>query len=321
MSRYKSRHRAPFLLIGAFAALLVFAASASAAAETLTGESTKRASVGVPTPETLLVKSTASYEPATGHAVISFTTAAPPSPLSTGEMLGGFSFTECSSATPPPSEPAGVLIQLVETPPLLLLESKFSEPTASATTNSISAPLDQPASKSVSGQTTTISFTPTFFVEAEYKCAVVFLQGNGGGSLMTVPLSAPPPPAPAPSSAPVAAPAAAPAPAPLAAPAKLSLVTPEPLKLKAKTWKTIRVKVANVGATATTRGSLQVKAAKGVIVKPEVQKLPVLTPGETFNLSVRAQLTGKAKPTSKLPVTVTAPGVSATGSIVLKLKQ
>jgi hypothetical protein len=317
MSRRSKRLRAPALLIAALAALLVFAASASAAAETLTGESTNRSTQGVPTPEILLVKSTASYEPATGHAVVSFTTSAPPSPLSTAKVLGGFSFTECSSATPPPSEPAGVLVQLIENPPLLILESEFSEPTASALTNSISAPLEQPASKSVSGTTTTISFSPTFFNEAGYKCVVVMVLGEGGGSIITVPIQAPLPPTPSP--APVAAPASTPAPLP--SPAKLSLVTSEPLKVKAKTWKTVHVKVADVGATATSRGSLQVKAPKGVIVNPEVQKLPVLTPGETFNLSVRVQLTGKAKPTSKLPVTVTAPGVSATGSIVLKLKQ
>ena len=91
--------------------------------------------------------------------------------------------------------------------------------------------------------------------------------------------------------------------------------------MKAKTWKTVHVKVSNTGATATTQGSLRVKAAKGVMVKPELQKLPVLTPGATFTLSVRVQLTGTAKPTSKLPVTVTAPGVTGSGSIVLKLKQ
>ncbi|HEY4703019.1 MAG TPA: hypothetical protein VIH64_14080, partial [Streptosporangiaceae bacterium] len=149
-----------------------------------------------------------------------------------------------------------------------------------------------------------------------YKCALVLVEGKTGASLMTVPIKGPPPPPPP---APVVAPA--PAPAPLPAPAVLSVAKPKPLKVKAKTWKTVHVKVSNTGATATTQGSLRVKAAKGVMVKPEVQKLPVLIPGATYTLSVRVQLTETAKPTSKLPVTVTAPGVSGTGSIVLKLKQ
>jgi hypothetical protein len=312
MSRRRKRLRAPALLIAALAALLVFAATGSAAAETRTGESTTASTLGAPTGEALLVKSTASFETATGHAVLTLTTAAPPDPAGEAEIGGGFSTTECSSTPPSPLSPESEFV-LLSSSPLFIFEGELSGSTVLAFTGSISSFMFLPVEKSVSGATTTLSVTSGSFAEAGFKCAVIFVEGETGASLMTVPIKAPPPPPPAP--------APAPAPAPLPAPAVLSVAKPKPLKVKAKTWKTVYMKVSNTGATATTQGSLRVKAAKGVMVKPQVQKLPVLTPGATFTLSVRVQLTETAKPTSKLPVTVTAPGVSATGSIVLKLKQ
>jgi hypothetical protein len=326
MSRPKTRLRAPALLIAALAALLVFAATASAAAETLTGESTTASTEGAPSGETLLVKSTALYETATGHAVISFTTAAPPSPLGTGYFYGGFSTLGCTSTPPSPFTVDTVLIAVDSGPSVLLFQTELKNPTALAYGGNKAAPVELPVEKTVSGATTTLSVTSASLVEAGFKCALIFEGGQSGSRLMTVPITAappPPPPAPDPVATPVAAPGStpAPAPAPLPAPTKLSLVTPKPLKLAVGKSKMVDIKVSNTGATATAKGTLKLKAAKGVLVKPEIQRLPVLTPGETFTVSVRVQLTEKAKPTSKLPVTVTAPGVSATGSIVLKLKQ
>ena len=312
MSRSKTRLRAPALLIAALAALLVFAATA--AAETRTGESTTASIVGAPSPEAVLVKSTASFETATGSAVISFTTAAPPNPANPTEMIGGFSTTECSSTPPSSFNQQSVTVPLIASSPILAIFTGSSEPLAAGFTGSFSAPETLLVAKSVSGATTTLSVASSSFIEAGYKCALVLVEEETGDSLMTVPIKGPPPP-------PAPAPVVAPAPAPLPAPAVLSVAKPKPLKVKPKTWKTVYMKVSNTGATATTQGSLRVKAAKGVMVKPEVQKLPVLIPGATYTLSVRVQLTESAKPTSKLPVIVTAPGVSGTGSIVLKLKQ
>ena len=104
------------------------------------------------------------------------------------------------------------------------------------------------------------------------------------------------------------------------APPVFSFPKPNPLKVKAGTWKTVHVKVKNPGATASAQGSLRVKGDKGVLVTPEVQKLPGLTPGATFTLSVRVRLTEAAKAKSTLAVTGTAPGVTGTSSIVLKLE-
>ncbi len=304
----------------AVAALLVFTATASAAAETRIGESTTVSIMEAPSPEALLVKSTASFETAKGRGVLTFTTEAPPNPLHTTVMLGGFSTSECSSTPPPPPfSPPSMLVEMLENSPFLIMESETSQPSGQGFAGTLSAPFEPTVTKSVSDETTTLSVTSASVVEAGFRCAEMIASGESGASLMTVPIKEPPPPAPV-----VATPTAtvaAPTPAPLPAPAVLSVAKPKPLKVKAKTWKTVYVKVSNTGATATAQGSLRVKAAKGVMVKPEVQKLPVLPSGASFSLSVRVKLSEAAKPTSTLPVTVTAPGVSATGSIVLKLRQ
>jgi hypothetical protein len=306
----KTRLRVPALLLAALAALLVTAAAASA--ETRTGESTTPFNEASVSPEATLVKGTASFETASGAAVFTATTAAPPT--GEGGLATALTTTECTS-NPTSLEEAD--FSIFTSSPLFAVETLYGHPEALAITGTIKSPQYIAASKTVSGATTTISVTSSTLAEAGFRCAVIVADDEAhAASVMAFPIKAPPPPpVPAPALAP------APAPAPLPAPAVLSVAKPKPLKVKAKTWKTVHVKVSNTGATATTQGSLRVKAAKGVLVKPEVQKLPVLTPGATFTLSVRVRLGQMAKPTSTLPVTVTAPGVTGTGSIVLKLKQ
>lgn|GEM_PF-2172891 len=110
--------------------------------------------------------------------------------------------------------------------------------------------------------------------------------------------------------------AAAAAPAPV-----LSIARPKPLTLKVGKWKTVKVNVTNTGATGSGTGSLRVKAPKGVTVTPEKQQLPVLAPGKSWTVSVRVQLTRKAKKKSTLALTASASGITGTGSLVVKLKQ
>ncbi len=299
--------RALFPALAAIAALLIFAAVASAAAETRTGESTTPFDQPSVSPDATLVKGTASFETASGAAVFTVTTAAPPT--GEGGLSTALTTSECPS-NPTSTEDSDFLVFLSS--PVLAVETVYANPEAIAITGNIKSPQYIPASKTVSGSTTTISVSWSTFVEAGFKCAVIVAEDEAHAiSTMAFPIKAPPPPPPAP----------APAPAPPPAPAIVSVAKSKPLMVKAKTWKTVHVKVSNTGSTATAQGSLRVKAAKGVLVKPDVQKLPILTPGETFTLSVRVQLTETAKPRSTLPVTVTAPGVSASGSIVLKLKE
>ena len=57
------------------------------------------------------------------------------------------------------------------------------------------------------------------------------------------------------------------------------------------------------------------------IANPETQKLPALAPGASWAVSVRVELTEKAKEKSTLSLTGTAPGVSVKGSLVVKLEE
>jgi hypothetical protein len=116
---------------------------------------------------------------------------------------------------------------------------------------------------------------------------------------------------------PVAAPASTPAPAPPV----LSIAKSKPLKLKVGKPKTVKVKVTNTGAAATAQGTLRVKGVKGVLVKPETQKLPVLAPGASWRVSVRVEVTEKAKKQSTLSLIGAASGLTAKGSLVVKLKE
>lgn len=302
---------APILMIFAlFSALLVFAATA-AAAETLTGESTAPFTEGEPDPQVTIVKGAASFETASGHVVFDVTTAEAPSMSSPfRSVIAGLTTSPCS----PPTSLERTVDQLGFGFPVLSIGSNYQTVTAEATTGSSSALVHLPASKSISGMTTTLSVTAGNLVEAEFKCAVIWTEAGGGGSAMTFPIK------PAPEPAPATAPAPATTPAPIPAPPVLSIAKARPLKVKAGTWKTVHIKVTNTGATATAQGSLRVKAAKGVLVKPEVQKLPIVTPGASFTLSVRVKLTEAAKTKSTLAVTGTAPGITGTGSIVLKIK-
>src|SRR6202012_4325186 len=105
------------------------------------------------------------------------------------------------------------------------------------------------------------------------------------------------------------------------APAALSIGKLNPVALKAGTSRSVTVKVTDTGGTAPSRGTLRVKAPKGVLVKPAKQPLPVLTPHGSCTVTLRLQPTKKAKPKSTLSLTASASGVTDTGSLVAKLKK
>jgi hypothetical protein len=315
MFRRETRLRAPALLIAALAAILVFAATASA--ETRTGESTSTVSLAPSAPEATLLKGTTSYDTAGGNMVFNVTTAAPPQsendPASDALIVGLTTTSgECNSTIPAIqsiaySGSAGVYIL-----------TSYEEPSAETVSGNLLSIVDGgggvvplgPATKTISGSTTTLSASSSSLVEQTYNCAVVFMEGESSQSFMAFPVKAAPVPP---------APPAPPAPAP--APPALSIAKTKPLTLKVGKSKTVKVKVTNTGATATAQGSLRVKAAKGVVVKPEVQKLPVLAPGASWSVSVKVQLTKKAKKSSTLSLIGTASGLTGTGSLVVKLKQ
>jgi hypothetical protein len=325
MSPHTRRLRAPAILIAALAALLVLATAASA--ETRTGESSAVIRENFPAGEVTLVKASASYESANGSAVFNVTTATGPGPAGEGSILAALTTSaDCTGQT----GRASVEQLFFNPPPVLLISDKLSSPIAGGFTGTPLAPVPLPATKSVSGTTATLSVASSAIANAGFNCAVVAATEAGeeeggeveelpggeeelpGATFMSFPISAAAPvvttttPAPA-----VATPA----------PPVLSISRLKPVTVKTGKWQIVKVKVTNTGATGTGLGSLRVTTAKGVLVKPERQQLPVLAPGATWTMTVRVQLTAKAKSKSNLKLTAAASGVTATGSLVLKAKR
>jgi hypothetical protein len=300
------RLRVPILLSGVLAALLLFVASASA--ETRTGESSTPFAHETTDPEATIVKAAASYETTGGSIRFDVTTAAAPREDSEDKISATLATTpgECGPQTLEAIE--GDLSSLV---PLASILDEYDAPAALGAVITSYPPTGAtplPATRSVSGTTTTLGFISGAAVEKGFNCAIVTTVTSGGvGDIFVFPLKAlPPPPPPAPP---------APAPAPT-----LSIGKLKPLTLKAGKRRAVRVKVTNTSATATAQGSLRVKGAKGVLVKPEKQKLPALAPGSSWTLTVRVQLTAKAKKKSKLQLTGSASGAKVKGTLVVKRK-
>jgi hypothetical protein len=312
------RLRAPVLLIAALAALLVFAAGASA--ETRTGETATSVPLfGVTSPEATLVRSSASYETSGGTVGFNVTTAAEPQAEKEGKPSETVTDLALITATSGCSFTALELGQYSS--PLLLIEGHYNEPTSAkaalATSFENLPPFSIPVGKTMSGTTATFGLALPEIANQGFNCAFVEAQEEAGASLMVFPIV---PVIPAETPAPPASPAS-PTPSAAPAPPTLSIAKAKPLKLKVGKSKTVKVKVTNTGATATAQGSLRVKPTKGVLVRPETQKLPALAPGASWTVSVRVELTKKAKPKSTLALTGTASGVSAKGSLVVKLRE
>jgi NPCBM-associated, NEW3 domain of alpha-galactosidase len=349
MSRRSTRLFAPALLIAACAAILAFAATASA--ETRTGESASAVSEGTASPETTILNAGASYDTTAGSFRFNMTTAAEPQ-VTSKNLISVLLDTapECNAG------PEALTAAVFSGGKLVLLSGRYSESAVPAIELDLAGLFGGGiggegivglGTKAVAGTTTTISVTSPRLTEGTYNCAVGIVaeevettkkeqeeiekeeeevrhgekakvEKEGakpkGESYIAVPLKGQP--------APPAQPAtAAPAPASPPAPPALSIAKPKPLKLKVGKSKTVKLKVTNTGATASAQGSLRLKPVKGILVKPETQKVPPLAAGASWTVSFQVQVTKKAKASSKLSLIGTAPGVSAKGSLVVKLEK
>ena len=301
------------------AALLVFASGA--AAETFAGETTTTIpSESVETPESMeatLVKGSATYD-TSGSVSVVLTTAAPPQPLrGKGEpnkvALQAFvAHTAAGGCNP--------LVLLGQSYPFVTFASNYYEPSFAkgAVDLSSESAEELPATKVVSGDTTTLTISSAAVANLGINCAAMDVSSASGTSAMVFPLKlVPSSPAPAAPSAP--APMPGPAPAPTPAPAKLEITKPKPVELPVGIWRTVKVTVTNPGGSTLSQGTLRVKPAKGVYLKPETQKLPLLTPGDSFTLSVRVELTQKAKKKTTLSLAASGAGaVTGTSSLIVK---
>ena len=327
------RYRAPSILIAAFAAILVFAATA--AAETRTGEASSPASAFY-TPEGNILNATATYDTTAGSAVFNVTTAGPAQAKVKGKPSKLFLQTLLFAAN------SGCSLEALVSGgipfPLLAITDKYALETAEGGLGGPGGGLGEsggvvvPVVRSVAGTTTSLSVTSSALANQGFNCVLASVgrelavtkeeleeerkeQEAGtlsSGNLVIFPISAPP--------APPAAPAP-PAPAPPAVPpAALSIAkAKKPLKLKVGKWATVKVKVTNTGGTATAPGSLQLKATKGVVVKQARQKLPALLPGGSWTVSYKVKLTAEAKKSSTLSLVGTAATLTAKSSLVLQL--
>lgn len=303
--------------IAIVAALLAFAGTAFA--ETKIGEGTAAVNPAIPA-EADIVAATASYDSTSGAVNFTITTVADPQPGTEAHPseLGvmGYLLT-----TPLPCNASLQSSQAVY--PLLRISAPYRAD-AEVASGIIDSPGPQgemtlePVTRSVSGVTTALSVTSSLAAGRAFNCAaIIATEGGVPTDLLFFPIGVPvAPAAPVVTTATPPAPAASPAPAPT--PAALSIAKSKPLKLKAGKSKTVKIKVTNTGGTATGPGSLRVKAPAGVLVKPERQKLPVMQPGESWTLSVRVQLTAKAKKSSTLSLVGAAGALSAKGSVVVK---
>jgi hypothetical protein len=319
-------NRARKLLVPSILACVLLAAlalAATASAEVLVGEATAPVNPAVE-PEADVIGAKAEYDSDKGAVTFQVTTAALPSPGTEKEP----NELEMAAALASPSNcssagfggggsvyPAFIFDYQYLQPDFVtwsVLESATAEPKFENGTGGLAA-------RTTSVTTTTLEGRASKAANLPFNCAVAEVHiGNAiQGQPLIFPIAVPPPPpvtppTPAPTQTP-----AAPTP-PHAAPAALSIVTPKPPKLKAGKWKTVRIKVANTGGTATASGSLRLKAPRGVLVKPERQRLPVLNAGGAWTVTAKVQLTAKAKKKSTVTLTATAGSAGAKGALVLK---
>jgi hypothetical protein len=316
-------------LVGRLSAFLVAVAvltfCATAAAEVRSGESTVPLLNQSPAPEVTLVQASASYD-TVGTVNLSFTTAAPPQALS-GGLPNKARFGVTLLRVQGNCDPAGAEAAMAEVleaasaskplPPIMGILGSYGQ--QETPVYEIFPRLLGFAKKTVSGAQTTVEFASVMIANVGFNCAYVSVAAETepapqSGSAIFValkPVPVPPPPGPAP----------APIPAPGPAPAQLSIAKPKRLELQPGRWKTAKLTVSNVGGTVTAQGSLRVKAAKGISVKPASQKLPALNPGDSWTVSVRIKATDAAKATSTVSYTVSVPGVDpGTGSLTVALR-
>jgi hypothetical protein len=313
----------PSVLVCALLAALALAATASA--EVRVGEASAPVNPLV-APDANVIAATAEYDSGTGRLTMTVTTAAAPKPP-TGEeqftMYAGVATPRvCAIAAEFPAFPTFnfVLPYEAEAPAQWVInENETSTPKFPETAGL--------AAMTVEGTKTTFSVTAPKAVNQPYNCAVAEVVDFNAGEadVLLFPLTAkvepPAPPAqtPADNSGPASSSGPPPAP-PAHAPGALAIAKSKPLKLEGGKWRTVRIKVSNTGGTATAAGSLRLKAPRGVLVKPERQRLPVLTPGSSWTVSARVQLTATAKAKSTIALTASAASLIARGSLALKLK-
>jgi hypothetical protein len=309
-SRGSRKHR--FGLITALVVLglsLVFAAAA--AAEVRSGSATDGTEPERISGSIDIVGVNASYDSA-GSVSVAVTTLAPP-PIPTEELVlsarfGVRSGDECVS-------------------PLAALVGTYTQPAAVAWGTSAGG--KGTGSESVSGTTTTLAATGPALANQPFNCvepAIYEVDEEGElvkpaleGLTAPITLVGPPPPSsPAPTPPGNSTP---PPPAPAPAPKANLVASPKTATLHRNAWKKVTVKITNTGNAAAGKVALKIGKARGVAIKPRSGKLELksIAAGKSKVASFKAELTGKAKASSKVTLAITgAKGLKATGVVTLE---
>jgi hypothetical protein len=311
----------PSTVLCAFVLALLLATAASA--ETRVGEITSPADLTAPA-EGDIVAASASYESTTGTVTTAVTTRGAP-----GTSPGFVLFTELVT-----SPGLCSMSELGFSPfPAVVLRASYAqteaevyagteaeqEPHPGETTGGIEGVGYAP--KTVSGTTTTLTETAPQLLNRPYNCVLLGIsrQESGGEvkALKTLLFPIAVKPAPPTTVTVPGPPTTITAPAPTLKPG-LAFPKAAPLTLGRERWTTVRVKVSNPGTGAIGPVTIKAKAPKGVRLEPATLKLPALLPGQTWPAAFRMEITDAAAAKSKITLTATASGLTATGSVPVK---
>jgi hypothetical protein len=185
-----------------------------------------------------------------------------------------------------------------------------------------------PGTKALGGNTITLSGTNVEAVKGQFTCGFVQMGGSEGPDTIVFPLAVKPekpaetpvtPEPPKSEPAPAAPKPAPPAPAP--APGVLSLAKAKPQALKVGKLATVKVTVSNPGGSPTGQGFLTLRAPKGVVIQGRRQKLPALLPGDSWTLTYRVRLTAKVRKRATIAISGTSGALTTSGSLVVVPKK
>lgn len=310
----------PAVLCALLAALVL---ASGASADTYVGEAISPVNSAIANGEEDLLGTTVEYESAVGSLTVTATTRSAPTENTSLALVGGvFHSPSGNCAYPQTQEESEALYPVLEIDSpyakveghdesVWLFEKKSEEQVTQENSGR--------AARSVAGAKATLTATPTTAASVVFNCGLVGISRSNEGptDYVTFPLTRKVEPTPPAVAAPVVITVPVAVPAPIL---KGALLFPHaaPLKLERERWTTVRFKVSNPGTGAIGPITIKAKAPKGVLLEPGAVKLPALLPGQTWPASFRMKVTDAAKTGSKIALTATATGLSASGSIAIK---
>jgi hypothetical protein len=315
----------------ACALLAALTLTSAASAEVRTGEASSPVNAAVPG-EADLLHASATYDSRTGSVDFDVTTREAPGSEPKFTTFAGLATVNgpCDASLFGTQEPSYPTLTVVSSFAALEPGSPLHWITAWTALEAEGGPGPETSglgSWSLEETTATLAATAGPATGKPYNCAVVNI-GTGGapepaGETLLFPISVPKPveppkPIEVTKTVTVTAPAP-PAPA-AAAPAKLTIAKAKALSATSGKWTKASVVVKNTGGTAVGPITVKAKAPAGVEVQPSQMKVPALLPGQSWSVGFRVKASDNAKASSTVALTASAGGLTAKGSLVLRLE-